>query len=78
MERGVTEICLLSGVHPDFTIDTYCDLISWVHEIGPNIHLHAFSPDEVSHAASVSNLSSVEVLETIEGGRPGVVTGNRS
>jgi FO synthase subunit 2 len=50
MERGVTEICLLSGVHPDFTIDTYCDLISWVHEIGPDIHLHAFSPDEVSHA----------------------------
>ena len=58
MERGVTEICLLSGVHPDFTIDTYCDLISWVHEIGPHIHLHAFSPDEVSHAASKSNLSS--------------------
>ena len=66
MERGVTEICLLSGVHPDFTIDTYCDLISWVHEIGPNIHLHAFSPDEVSHAASGSNLSSVEVLERLK------------
>ena len=66
MERGVTEICPLSGVHPDFTIDTYCDLISWVHEIGPHIHLHAFSPDEVSHAASGSNLSSVEVLERLK------------
>jgi len=58
LTRGVTEICPLSGVHPEFTIDTYCDLISWVHEIGPHIHLHAFSPDEVSHAVSRSNLSS--------------------
>src|SRR5208283_5779767 len=26
-ERKVTEICLLSGVHPAFTIDTFVDLI---------------------------------------------------
>jgi 5-amino-6-(D-ribitylamino)uracil---L-tyrosine 4-hydroxyphenyl transferase len=62
IKRGVTEICPLSGVHPDFTIDTYCDLITWVHEIGSHIHLHAFSPDEVSHAASKSNISSADVL----------------
>ena len=62
LKRGVTEICPLSGVHPDFTIDTYCDIITWIHEVGPNIHLHAFSPDEVFHAASRSNLSTAEVL----------------
>ncbi|MDD1696691.1 MAG: 5-amino-6-(D-ribitylamino)uracil--L-tyrosine 4-hydroxyphenyl transferase CofH [Methanoregula sp.] len=62
LKRSVTEICPLSGVHPDFTVDSYCDLIRWVHEVGPHIHLHAFSPDEVSHAASKSNLPSVEVL----------------
>ncbi len=49
-------------MHPDFTIETYCDLITWVHEVGPHIHLHAFSPDEVSHAASKSNISTSEVL----------------
>jgi FO synthase subunit 2 len=66
LKRGVTEICLLSGVHPEFTVDTYCDLISWVHEIGPHIHLHAFSPDEVSHAAFRSNLSSIDVLKRLK------------
>jgi FO synthase subunit 2 len=75
IERGVTEICPLSGVHPDFTIDTYCDLISWVHEIGPHIHLHAFSPDEVSHAASGSNLSSFEVLERLKAAGLGSLQG---
>lgn len=66
LKRGVTEICLLSGVHPEFTVDTYCDLISWVHEVGPHIHLHAFSPDEVSHAAFRSNLSSIDVLKRLK------------
>lgn len=75
LKRGVTEICPLSGVHPEFTIDTYCDLISWVHEIGPHIHLHAFSPDEVSHAASMSALSSVEVLERLKAAGLGSLQG---
>lgn len=75
LEREVTEICLLSGVHPDFTSDTYCDLISWVHEIGPNIHLHAFSPDEVSHAAFKSGLSSTEVLERLKAAGLGSLQG---
>jgi FO synthase subunit 2 len=75
LERGVTEICPLSGVHPEFTIDTYCDLISWIHEIGPHIHLHAFSPDEVSHAASGSNLSSVEVLGRLKSAGLGSLQG---
>ena len=75
LKRGVTEICPLSGVHPEFTIDTYCDLISWVHEIGPHIHLHAFSPDEVSHAASGSALSSGEVLERLKAAGLGSLQG---
>jgi FO synthase subunit 2 len=75
IERGVTEICPLSGVHPEFTIDTYCDLITWIHEIGPYIHLHAFSPDEVSHAASRSNLSSVEVLGRLKAAGLGSLQG---
>lgn len=75
LTRGVTEICLLSGVHPDFSIDTYCEILSWVLEIGPQLHLHAFSPDEVSHAASVSNLSSVEVLTRLNAAGLGSLQG---
>lgn len=75
LKRGVTEICPLSGVHPEFTIDTYCDLISWVHEVGPHIHLHAFSPDEVTHAASASHLSSAEVLTRLKAAGLGSLQG---
>jgi len=62
LSRNVTEICLLSGVHPGFTADTYKNILSMVHETAAGIHIHAFSPDEVSHAASKSGLSTMEVL----------------
>jgi FO synthase subunit 2 len=62
-------------VHPEFTIDTYCDLITWVHEVGPHIHVHAFSPDEVSHAASRSNLSSSDVLGRLKAAGLGSLQG---
>jgi FO synthase subunit 2 len=75
IKRGVTEICLLSGVHPEFSIDTYCDILSWVLEIGPHIHMHAFSPDEVSHAASLNNLSGVEVLTRLKAAGLGSLQG---
>src|SRR5512137_2369474 len=74
-KRGVTEICLLSGVHPDFSIETYCEILSWVLETGPDIHLHAFSPDEVSHAAFTSKLSSLEVLTRLKAAGLGSLQG---
>ncbi len=64
--RRVTEICLLSGVHPDFTAETYIELIASVREAAPDIHIHAFSPEEVKHAASRSGMSTGEVLSMMK------------
>ena len=64
-ERRVTEICFLSGVNPAFDLDSYTDLIAAVHEIAPEIHVHAFSPDEVAHAAKRSKLTTAEVLAAL-------------
>jgi FO synthase subunit 2 len=61
--RDVTEICLLSGVHPDFTLDTFIDMMHWIHEAAPGVHIHAFSPDEVAHAAKKAKIPTKEVLK---------------
>ncbi|MDD1717979.1 MAG: 5-amino-6-(D-ribitylamino)uracil--L-tyrosine 4-hydroxyphenyl transferase CofH [Methanoregulaceae archaeon] len=60
--RKVTEICLLSGVHPEFTADTYAEILSWVREAAPGVHLHAFSPEEVAYAAERSGITTEELL----------------
>jgi len=74
-ERGVTEICLLSGVHPGFTLDTYCELMDWIHEIHPGVHIHAFSPDEVAFVAKKLHCPTPEVLERLKAGGLGTIQG---
>jgi FO synthase subunit 2 len=66
LERRVTEICLLSGVHPDFTEETYIELIASIREAAPAVHIHAFSPEEVMHAASRSGMSTGEILSLMK------------
>ncbi|MGB8309081.1 MAG: 5-amino-6-(D-ribitylamino)uracil--L-tyrosine 4-hydroxyphenyl transferase CofH [Methanoregula sp.] len=65
-QRTVTEVCFLSGVNPAFDLARYIDLIHAVHEIAPEIHVHAFSPDEVDHAARKGKCSTKEILAALK------------
>lgn len=63
--RGATQILLQGGLHPDFTIEKY----EWmVHGIKDkfDIHLHAFSPPEIQHIATVSGISTLEILKRLK------------
>ena len=74
-ERKVTEICLLSGVHPGFTLDTYVDIMHWIHEAAPGVHIHAFSPDEVAHAAKKGHIPTTEVIARLKEEGLGTIQG---
>ena len=58
----VTEICTVSGLHPDFNAQSYCDVYRWICEAAPGVHLHASNPMEVAYAARKSGMSTEEVL----------------
>jgi len=60
--RGATEVCLQGGIHPSFTGDTYLDICRAVKDAVPEMHVHAFSPLEVSHGAKTLGLSVAEYL----------------
>jgi FO synthase len=49
--RGATEVCLQGGIHPDYDGNTYLSIVQAVRDAAPAIHIHAFSPLEVSHGA---------------------------
>ena len=55
--RGATEVCMQGGIHPDYTGDTYLHILRVAKEAAPGIHVHAFSPLEVSHGAATLGLS---------------------
>ncbi len=60
--RGVTEICTVSGLHPDFTAESYAGIYRWIRKAAPNVHIHASNPMEVAYAAKKSRMSTREVL----------------
>lgn len=60
---GGTQVLLQGGLHPEFTIDYYEKMVRFIKSKG--IHLHGFSPPEIYHFASVSNITIQEVLDRL-------------
>jgi FO synthase len=56
---GATEICMQSGIHPDWSIADYERWLRVAKEEAPEIHLHAYSPMEVDAMAGSLPLSEV-------------------
>ena len=65
VQAGATELCLQSGIHPDWTLDDYLGWLRFAREIAPELHLHAYSPMEVSHMCDVSGLAPREVFSRL-------------
>jgi FO synthase len=59
VEFGASEICIQSGIHPDWTIEDYEGWLRLAKEIAPQIHLHAYSPMEIDHLAAELPLDEV-------------------
>jgi FO synthase len=62
LEAGATELCIQSGIHPDWDLDSYLGWLRFAKELAPDIHLHAYSPMEVAHMCDVSGLPPREVF----------------
>jgi FO synthase len=65
-ERGATEVCLQGGIHPDYTGDTYLSIVRAVKAAAPGMHIHAFSPLEVSQGAATLGMSVADYLVSLK------------
>lgn len=64
--RGATEVCLQGGIHPDYTGDTYLEILHAIKDICPDIHVHAFSPLEIHQGAASNNIDLVDYLHMLK------------
>jgi FO synthase len=62
---GATELCIQSGIHPDWGLDDYLGWLRFAKELAPDIHLHAYSPMEVAHMCDVSGLAPRAVFSKL-------------
>ena len=69
IEYGATEICMQSGIHPDWTLQDYESWLALIKEIaagaGTDLHVHAYSPMEVAHMSDISGLPPDAVFERL-------------
>jgi FO synthase len=73
--RGATEVCLQGGIHPDYTGETYLAILRTVKSAVPAMHVHAFSPLEVSYGAATLGIPVHRFLERLRDAGLGTLPG---
>jgi 7,8-didemethyl-8-hydroxy-5-deazariboflavin synthase CofH subunit len=61
-DLGATEVCIQAGLPPRIDGSFYIDLCRTIKEALPQIHVHAFSPEEILYGATLSNRSIEDYL----------------
>jgi FO synthase len=67
---GATELCIQSGIHPDWQLEDY---LGWLRlakatagRAGVDLHLHAYSAMEIAHMCDISALPPAEVFAQLK------------
>ncbi|MBW4582863.1 MAG: 7,8-didemethyl-8-hydroxy-5-deazariboflavin synthase subunit CofH [Tildeniella nuda ZEHNDER 1965/U140] len=70
VQRGATELCMQGGLNPKATLNGsslsyYLRIVTTLKDKFPQLHLHAFSPQEVQFIAREDDLSYAEVIAAL-------------
>jgi FO synthase subunit 2 len=71
VQRGATEICMQGGLNPKAkhngaSLPYYQQLVHLIKQQFPQLHLHAFSPQEVQFIAREDGLNYAEVITALQ------------
>ncbi len=63
---GGTGVLMQGGLHPDFNIEWYENLLSTLHEKYPKFQLHCFSPPEIHNISLISKLDYETIMKRLK------------
>jgi 5-amino-6-(D-ribitylamino)uracil---L-tyrosine 4-hydroxyphenyl transferase len=63
---GATEVCIQAGLPPNMDGYLYVDICKAIKKELPDIHIHAFSPEEILYASLKSNTSVHDYLKMLK------------
>jgi len=75
VELGGDQILLQGGLHPEFQLDWYEELLCDIKQHFPQVNIHGFSPPEIYHFTKISKLPLREVLARLQGAGLGSLPG---
>ena len=62
---GATEVCIQAGLPPDMPGDLYIQICRALKDALPELHIHAFSPEEILYGARRSEMTIREYLREL-------------
>jgi 7,8-didemethyl-8-hydroxy-5-deazariboflavin synthase CofH subunit len=65
-DLGATEVCIQAGLPPRIEGSFYIDLCAAINKEIPEIHVHAFSPEEILYGATLSGRSIEDYLKAMK------------
>ena len=74
-DLGATEVCIQAGLPPRMDGRFYIDLCTAIKREFPEIHVHAFSPEEILYGATLSNRSIEDYLKALKAAGIGSLPG---
>jgi aminodeoxyfutalosine synthase len=63
--ESVTEFHIVGGLHPELTLDWYCEMLRGLKQRFPQVHLKAFTMVEAGYLARRAKISVREALERL-------------
>ena len=66
VDLGGEQILLQGGLHPEFKLDWYEEMLGDIKGRFPQVNIHGFSPPEIYHFTKLNNLSLHEVLSRLK------------
>lgn len=66
IELGGTGVLMQGGLHPDFNIEWYENLLSTLHAKYPDFQLHCFSPPEIHNISLISKLDYETIMHRLK------------
>ena len=65
-DAGGTQVMLQGGLHPDWPLSAYMDMVRAVKQQFPGITLHSFSPAEITHLARREGVAVDSIIGTLK------------
>ncbi len=60
--RGATEVCIQGGIHPNKDHTHYHEILTTVKGAFPDLHIHAYSPEEIDFGHRKSGMELADYL----------------
>ena len=75
LDLGGDQILMQGGLHPEFKLEWYEELLRDIKQRFPTLNIHGFSPPEIYHFTKVSKLPLRTVLERLKAAGLGSLPG---